>query len=53
MPQDLKSAVRDLIKHPGFMCLAVLTLALGIGASTSIFAVVNRLYESSTEVMRT
>jgi len=43
MPQDLKSAVRDLIKHPGFMCLAVLTLALGIGASTSIFAVVNRL----------
>jgi putative ABC transport system permease protein len=43
MPQDLKSAVRELIKHPWFSCVAVLTVALGIGSSTAIFGVVNRL----------
>lgn len=41
MIKDIKFALRGLLKHPGFAAIAVVTLALGIGGSTSIFTVVN------------
>ncbi len=41
MIKDIRFGVRSLIKRPGFTALAIITLALGIGASTAIFSVVD------------
>ncbi len=51
--RDLRFAMRQLLKNPGFAIMAVLTLSLGIGASSTVFSLIQRGIVDAAAVPRT
>src|SRR5262245_60150910 len=57
LAQDVRSAIRNLRRSPGFAILTILTLSVGIGANTAIFSVLNAVilrpaaYPQPTQLM--
>ena len=52
MPSDMRDAVRQLRKTPGVTATAILTLTLGIGATTAIFTLVHQVMLKSLPVTK-
>src|SRR5947209_3857495 len=50
LKSDLKFAARQLSRHPGYALTVIVTLALGIGANTAIFSVINSVLLSKLPV---
>ena len=52
MLKDIRFALRQLLKQPAFTAIAVVTIALAIGATTAVLSLVNGLLDSAVAISR-